>query len=113
MTKIRINPGACGFEAMVELKQKDKNTVTVSISSECKMVEKLGQELNELAMMDAFRHLLGNPVYVKGAACLKHAACPVPSGILKALEVEAGFNVPKDVTMTFIKENSETEEKQE
>lgn len=110
MTKIRINPGACGFEALVELKQKDKNSVSVTIASQCKMVDKLGQELNELAMMDAFRHLLGNPVYVKGAACLKHAACPVPSGILKALEVEAGFNVPSDITMTFIREEPEEEE---
>ena len=104
MAKIKINPGACGMEVMVAVTQKDQNTFTVSITSECKMVEKLGQELNELAMMDAFRHLLVNPVFVKGAACLKHAACPVPSGILKALEVEAGLNVPRDVTMTFVDE---------
>ncbi|MGC2061946.1 MAG: hypothetical protein WA610_03145 [Thermodesulfovibrionales bacterium] len=107
MAKMQINPGACGMEVIVEVRQKDKNTFAVSITSECKMVEKLGQELSELAMMDAFKWLLGNPVYVKGAACLKHAACPVPSGILKALEVEAGLNVPRDVTMKFIKENPE------
>lgn len=105
MAKIRINPGACGMEVMVQVSQKDKNTFTLSITSECQMVEKLGQELTELAMIDAFKHLLVNPVYVKGAACLKHAACPVPSGILKALEVAAGLNVPRDVTMTFIDEN--------
>jgi len=28
-------------------------------------------------------------------------ACPVPSGILKALEVEAGLAVPKNVTLQF------------
>jgi hypothetical protein len=107
MAKIRINPGACGMDVLVTVTQKDQNSFTVSILSDCKMVEKLGQELNELAMMDAFKHLLGNPVYVKGAACLRHAACPVPSGILKALEVAAGLNVPRDVTMTFVKEDPE------
>jgi len=107
MTKVRINPGACGMEAIVELKQKDRNTCTVTITSECQMVQKLGQELTELTMMDAFKGLPGNPVFLKGAACLKHAACPVPSGILKALEVEAGFNVPRDVTITFINEDPE------
>lgn len=107
MTKIRINPGACGMEVFVEVRPKDKKTFMVSIVSECKMVEKLGQELNELTMMDALRHLPGNPVYVKGAACLKHAACPVPSGILKALEVAAGLNVPRDVTMIFVKEDQD------
>lgn len=98
------------MEVLVEVRQKDKKTFTVSVTSACKMVEKLGQELNELAMMDAFTRLLGNPVYVKGAACLKHAACPVPSGILKALEVAAGLNVPRDVTMTFIEEKTDVPE---
>jgi hypothetical protein len=27
----------------------------------------------------------------------------VPSGILKALEVEAGLNLPRDVSITFVK----------
>ncbi len=107
MAKIRINPGACGMEVIVDVAVKDKKSFTVSIISNCKMVEKLGQELNELTMMDAFRHIHVNPVYVKGAACLKHAACPVPSGILKALEVAAGLNVPRDVTMTFVDERTE------
>ena len=28
-----------------------------------------------------------------------HAACPVPSGLVKAIEVAAGLALPKDVTM--------------
>lgn len=95
------------MEVIVELVQKDKKTFAVKVTSECKMVGKLGEELGELTMMDAFKRLTDNPVYTKGAACLKHAACPVPSGILKALEVEAGLAVPRDVSMTFIRENSE------
>jgi hypothetical protein len=35
---------------------------------------------------------------------LKHAACPVPSAILKAIEVEAGLNVAKDATIVFLTE---------
>ena len=35
---------------------------------------------------------------------LKHAACAVPSAILKAVEVEAGLNVPKDAVIRFVKE---------
>lgn len=66
------------------------------------MVAKLGEELTELTMTDAFKRVFDNPVYRKGVACLRHVACPVPSGILKALEVEAGLNVPRDVSITFI-----------
>jgi len=104
MTKIVINPGACGMPVTVEVEKKDAKTYAVNIGSECKMVVRLGKEIAELTMLDAFKRLLDNPVYTKAAACLKHVACPVPSAILKALEVEAGLNLPKDVSITFIKE---------
>jgi len=32
---------------------------------------------------------------------ISHAACPVPSAILKAIEVEVGAALPQDVTMTI------------
>ncbi|MBF0327578.1 MAG: hypothetical protein HQL10_00295 [Nitrospirae bacterium] len=103
MTKVRINPGACGLPAVVEIEKKDSKTYALKVTSECPMVEKLGAEVPELTMMDAFKRFQDNPVYSKGAICLKHVACPVPSGILKALEVEAGLNVPKDASIVFEK----------
>lgn len=102
MTKVRIDPGACGFQTTVEIRKKDKKTFSVSITSDCAMVEKLGKELPELTMQDAFKRIPDNPVFMKGAACLKHAACPVTCGLLKALEVEAGLNVRKDSGIHFV-----------
>lgn len=104
MTKVLINPGACGMTATVEIEKKEGKTYAVRVASECAMVKKLGEELPELTMMDVFKRLHDNPVYKQGALCLKHVACPVPSGILKALEVEAGLNLPKDASIVFIKE---------
>jgi hypothetical protein len=102
-TKVIINPGACGFTATVVVKKKEEDDkFSVTITTECPMGSKLGTEIAELAMGDVFKSFLNNPVYRKAAACLKHAACPVPSGILKALEVEAGLNVKKEVSITFV-----------
>jgi hypothetical protein len=104
MTKVVIHPGACGMLVRVEVEKKDAKTYSVRIDSECEMVLKLGKEIPELTMMDAFKRLLDNPVYTKAAICLRHVACPVPAAILKALEVEAGLNLPRDVSITFVKE---------
>ena len=103
MTKVVINPGACGMQVTVEVEKKEGKVFSLRITTECEMVQKLGKEIPELTMMDAFKKLQDNPVYRKGATCLRHVACPVPSGILKALEVEAGLNLPRDVTITFVK----------
>ena len=103
MTKVVINPGACGMPVTVEVEKKEGKIFSVRITTECEMVQKLGKEIPELTMMDAFKKLQDNPVYKKGATCLRHVACPAPSGILKALEVEAGLNLPRDVSITFVK----------
>ena len=34
---------------------------------------------------------------------LPHAACPVPAGIVKAVEVAAGLALPKDASIRLIK----------
>jgi len=68
------------------------------------MVQKM---LADIAAVDQRVTLMGfrdNPVYVSAAKHLKHVACPVPSAILKAIETEAGLNVPKDAQIDFVRE---------
>jgi hypothetical protein len=101
-TKVIINPGACGFTATVVITKKDNKCFSVSVTTECEMGKKLGGEISELAVADVFKRLMDNPVYRKAQTCLRHVACPVPAGILKALEVEAGMNVPKDASIVFV-----------
>lgn len=108
MTKVLINPGACGMAVTVEVEKKEGKIFSVRITTECEMVQKLAKEIPELTMMDAFKKFQDNPVYKKGATCLRHVACPVPSGILKALEVEAEVNLPRDVSITFVKTEKDT-----
>jgi len=109
MTKVVINPGACGMQVTVEVEKKEGKVFSLRITTECEMVQKLGKEIPELTMMDAFKKLQDNPVYRKGATCLRHVACPVPSGILKALEVEAGLNLPRDVSIIFVKAEKDSD----
>jgi hypothetical protein len=104
MTKVRVDPGQCGMEAVIEVIKKDKGAFELRITSPCEMAMKLAEELPTLTSVDAFRKFLDNPVYKKGATCVKHVACPVPCAILKALEVEAGLGVPKDVRIVFVRD---------
>jgi hypothetical protein len=107
MTKVKIDPGQCGFTTCVHIQKKSGKVYEVRLESECEMVQKLGEEMTELTFNDAFKKILDNPVYRKGSVCLRHVSCPVPSGILKALEVEAGLAVPKEVSIEFIKDDTD------
>ncbi len=102
MTKLEIHPGACDLPARVQVEKRDVRSFSVVIRSDCEMLEKLGTEIAVLTLAEAFRRIADNPVYRKASAILKHPSCPVPSGVLKAVEVEAGLAVAKEVRMTFV-----------
>ncbi|MDA8423588.1 MAG: hypothetical protein M0Z89_09680 [Nitrospiraceae bacterium] len=104
MTKVVVHSGACGYTVTITAEKGHGNKIAVSLDTECEMVKKM---LADIAVLDRFAPLAGfmsNPIYQSAAKHLKHAACAVPSGILKAVEVEAGLNVAKDVSIVFVKE---------
>lgn len=103
MAKAEICSGVCGFVTQVETKI-DGGHCLVSIKSECPSMKRLGSELTQV---DPFREITfrgEGPLTLQMAAkhCA-HAACPVPSGIIKAVEVEAGLALPVDVTIKISK----------
>ena len=63
-------------------------------------VEQLAEALTEVDPYKEISYRGEGPVTLKLAAeHLVHPACPVPSGIIKAIEVEAGLALPKDVSI--------------
>jgi hypothetical protein len=108
MTRIIVNSGACGFTVTVTVRKNKDGKMAVTLDTQCEMVNKM---LGDLAVLDRYAPLAGllnNPVHKSAAKHLKHAACPVPSGILKALEVEAGLNVAKDAVIKFVEDKDES-----
>ena len=101
MTKVVVAAGACGFTSVIRAEKGRERTVDISVESGCAMVQKMAAEIASLTRRDALTGLTTNPVYLAAGRHLKHAACPVPAAVLKALEVEAGLNVKKDATITF------------
>ncbi|MCL5022219.1 MAG: hypothetical protein M1497_02415 [Nitrospirae bacterium] len=102
MTKVVIHSGACGFSTTVTAEKGRDKKIRIVLETECEMVGKMAGEIEMLDMMSLFTRFLDNPVYRAASKHLRHVTCPVPAGILKAMEVEAGFGVPKDAGITFV-----------
>ncbi len=106
MTNVVVNSGACGFTVTITAEKGKDKKIAISLNTDCEMVRKM---LADIALVDHRVTLTGfrdNPVYLSAAKHLKHAACPVPSAILKAIEVEAGLNVSRDTTIAFVKKGT-------
>ena len=99
MAKAEIDSGICGFCTTVTATSEGR-TVRLEFETDCEYVTELADVLTEV---DPFREINfrgEGPLTLKLASeHLVHPACPVPSGILKAIEVAAGLALPKDATI--------------
>lgn len=102
MATVTVNAGICGFVSVIKAESDDGETVRLSIDTKCPAVTALAAEIPTVdAYTVAFAKFSESPIYQAAEKHFKHAACPVPCAIVKAVEVAANLALPKDVTMTI------------
>ena len=107
MAKAEICAGICGFNTTVVAHKDGDGIVHLDIQSDCKGVMKFADQLKEVDPLREFTWRRGGPITLQVAPqCLTHPACPVPSGVIKAIEVEAGLALPADVTIKLSKDDA-------
>lgn len=104
MAKAIIDAGICGYETIVEAEKQDSYQVTLHIQSECQHIQKLAADLQEVNALHEISPKKGDhQILEKGNLYCTHSACPVPVGVIKAVEVAAGLALPKDAKITIEK----------
>ncbi|MBI3361763.1 MAG: hypothetical protein HY023_11710 [Chloroflexi bacterium] len=105
MARVEVFAGICGHSAVIEVTQVDEAHVQVVIHSECDQIVAMNPDLGRLQWKgrghEVFKRMTESAVYASAAKHIRHTACPIPTAILKAIEVEVGIALPKDVTITF------------
>jgi len=101
MTRVVINPGVCGFTTIVEIEKIDKKRLACRIESECKTVAGLNEILAEIDKWDVLKPRAESKLWLKLSEHPLHLSCPVPVGIIKAVEAEAGLALARDVNIHF------------
>jgi hypothetical protein len=100
MAKTKVEAGVCGFVTDVEAVLNDNQKVNLKIKSDCPHVMALAEEYPQSdGMMEIFMPFGEAPLFKAAKSNLKHSACPVPTAILKAIEVSCGLALPRDVTI--------------
>ncbi|HEX9115171.1 MAG TPA: hypothetical protein VGA61_03825 [Anaerolineae bacterium] len=109
MAKAEIFSGICGFCTTVEAhKNGNGRQIDLHFESDCKAIQRLGANLTQVDPFREFAFRGEGPLTLQLAAkYCSHAACPVPSGIIKAIEVEAGLALPADVTIKISKDSAD------
>ncbi len=99
MAKAEVHAGVCGFTTIVET-TLEGDVCKVAIQSECTAIQRLAQALTEVNPYQEISYRRKMPLTLEMAAKFcTHTACPVPVGIIKAVEVESNLALPADVTI--------------
>ena len=84
----------------------DGRKVAVSVESDCDAIQRLGEALAEVEPFQEISFRGEGPRTLElGAKHCYHTACPVPVGIIKAIEIEAGLALPADASIKLSKSN--------
>jgi hypothetical protein len=106
MSRAEIDSGICGFVTTVEASM-DGKVCNLSITSNCKAIQQLAQELTHVSPLQEISSRRSTPKTLElGLKHCIHAACPVPVGVIKAIEVEAKLALPKDSVIKVSKTGS-------
>jgi hypothetical protein len=101
VTRVVVEAGICGFTTTVEATKTGKRRVSVVVESDCEGVAEMNGQLQDMDWLEALGPPGKSVVWNCACAHIKHPSCPVPMGILKAIEVELDLALPKDVVIRF------------
>jgi hypothetical protein len=101
MASVQVNPGICGLTSSITVEIDAGGMCQTSGESACPHVQKL---IAEATGIDPYGEIMYGEdaprILAVARTCLPHPACPVPSAMLKAIEVAAGLALPADVMIS-------------
>lgn len=105
----KVDAGICGFKTIIEASLKERNIVEISMQTECPSLKPMAEELKEVdAYKECFAKVGESPVFHLARKYCKHAACPVPTAIIKDVEVAAKLALPKNVVIELVTEGAQS-----
>jgi len=102
--KAVVEPGACGLNVVIIAELDDQKKLNIDFHSACKLVTGMKDEFTDINWKKGFfAKMLDSYVYKVCSEHLKHVDCPVPSAILKTVQVLVDAAVEQDVAIKVTK----------
>jgi len=99
-----IHAGVCNFITTVQVESEDLQMARIQINTQCPNLKPLESQILEVdGFVECFGKVGEGAVFEWCRKFCKHSACPVPTGIVKAVEVACELALPKTVTIETTK----------
>ena len=102
--KVCVDAGVCKMKTIITAKDNGMGMVDVTLESDCPNILRLSWVLTEPLSPygEVEAEFSESTVYKLGEGRIPHTACPVPSSIIKAIELARELGLRRDVSISFL-----------
>jgi len=97
--KVTVEAGVCKMKTVIIAKANpDTGMIDLELQSDCPNVLKMSWSMPAICpYTEVEAAMIETEIYKKASECIPHAACPVPCGMIKAVEVAGDLGLKRDV----------------
>lgn len=98
------------MKTLITAKDNGMGLIEIDIKSDCPNVLKMSWKLEPMSPYAEVEAAFDkSTVYKLANDAIPHTACPVPAGIIKALEVAGDLGLKRDASIHFVEDGEEIE----
>ncbi len=108
--RVCVDAGVCKMKTLITAKDNGMGLIEIEIKSDCPNILKMSWKLEPMSpYAEVEAPFDKSSVYKLAANAIPHTACPVPAGIVKALEVAGDLGLKRDSVIRFVEDGEEVE----
>ncbi len=97
---VKVDAGVCKRITTIHAKENDMGLIELSIESDCPDVLRMTWIMEPVSpYTEVEAEMCETEIYKWASRTLPHAACPVPCGVMKAVEVAGDLGLKRNVTI--------------
>ncbi len=106
-----VKAGWCGHEAVIDASKKDSNTIVFSLETSCPYTTEMHKHFKEINIVgELTSRITETQTYKMASQFIPCVGCPIPSTILKTVEVLSGSYHEEDTVIKFLHFNGQPPE---
>lgn len=99
---VTVDAGVCKMKTRIHAVQQDDMMIKLDIESDCHNVLKMSWRVKPVnPYTEVESKMIESEIYKWASETLPHAACPVPCGMIKAVEVAADLGIKRNAVITI------------
>ena len=106
--RVCVDAGVCKMRTLITAKDNGMGLIELDIKSDCPNILKMSWRLEPMSpYAEVEAEFSKSTIYKLANDAIPHTACPVPSAMVKALEVAGDLGLKRGVTIEFVPDDAE------